>query len=85
MFLHGNITPAENYLWQIKVINKDDSRFNTSFSGEVISVDVPNANQGRQNHSSTFSFPKTMLRKLWCKVENGNEQRLCTDLTIIKR
>ena len=83
MFLFGNQTLAENYLWQIKVINSDDPRHNTSFSGEVISVDMPTADKGRQNHSGTFCFAKTMVRKLWCKGQIG--QKLCTDLAIIKK
>ena len=83
MFLHGNETLAENYLWRIKVINRDDPRHNTSFTGEVISVDVPIANQERQNHSGTFCFAKTMVRKLICKGKDG--QILSLDLAIIKK
>ena len=83
MFLHGNTKLAENYLWQIKVINRDDPRHNTSFTGEVISVDVPIANQERQNHSGTFCFAKTMVRKLICKGKDG--QILSLDLAIIKK
>ena len=83
MFFLGNITDAENYLCQIRVINKDDPRFNISFSGEVISVEVPVANKSRKEHFGTFSFSKTMARKLWCNL--GDEKGLYFEITIVKK
>ena len=71
IFLHGNITDAEKYLCKIKVTNYDDPRYEISFFGDIISVDVPTADLGRRNHTGTFSFANSMTRKLLCKLSNG--------------
>ena len=81
MLIHANITQAEKYLWQIKLKNKEDPRYNTSFSGAVISVDVPENDQ--KTHFGTFSFSKTMARKFLCK--DDDDQILSLDLTIFKK
>ena len=82
IFLHGNITTAEKYVCRIEVTN-DDPRYKISFFGDIISVDVPIAEKGRDNHSGTFSFTSSMARRLLRKGENG--QILSLDLTIIKK
>ena len=82
IFLHGNITDAENYLCQIKVMNKEDPRYNISFSGDILSVDV--TEEDRKKHSGTFSFSKSIGRKLLYELKNG-QGLLCLDITIIKK
>ena len=83
IFLHGNLTDAEKYLCQIKVTNGEDPRYNISFSGDIISVDVPIVDETREKHSGTFSFGKTMARRLLNKLANGDG--LCIDITIFKK
>ena len=83
MFVHGNIKQAENYLWQIKVINKDDPRYNMSFTGDIISVDVSDEGNGQQNHPGTFTFAKTMAGKFFCKLTNG--QGIYSTISILKK
>ena len=78
VFFHGSLTEAKNYLCQIKVTNLNDPNYYISFSGEVISVDVPTADQ--QDHCGTFAFTRNMARKLLCKLDYG--QGLGINVTI---
>ena len=81
VFLHGKVEDAQNFLYDVKVTNLDDPQFNINFTGKVISVDVPDADHGREYHPGTFSFTKAMAQDLL--YENGT--RICFDVTIKKK
>ena len=80
VFIHENQEIAEKYSCKITMANTENFNCNVTHCGEVISVDVPQADYQREDHSGTLSFTKAMLRKLI--INNGT---LNIDITITKK
>ena len=53
----------KNYCCKIKVKDDNNSRYKMSFTGDVISVDVPKAIQSK--HFGTYIFSTTMAEAVW--------------------
>ena len=53
-------------------------RYNLSFTGDIISVDVPKAE--RDEHVGSFIFSTKMARKMW----NQEEESLSFKVSIVK-
>ena len=79
LFIVGSVTEAEKYLFEIKCNTLGITKQSISFIGDVISVDVPIANNARENHCGTFSFTTAMAKKWMCE-----ENRLIFKVTIRK-
>ena len=79
--IQGNLEIAEKYSCKITMVNTEDQICNMTLCGEIISVDVQRAKNDQENHSGTFSFTKTMLRKF--VIKNGT--KLIIDVTITKK
>ena len=80
-FIHENLEIADKYSCKISINNPDDPNCNVTLSGDVISVDVQQDVYMQENHSRTFSFTKSMLRKL--AIKNGTA--LIVGITIFKK
>ena len=81
VFIHGNLEIAENYSCEVTIAKTEDPKCDVTLYGDIISVDVQKADFGQENHPGTFSFTKTMIRKLVMK----NPTLLNIDITIMKK
>ena len=75
-FIYGNKEDERNYLCKIRVKDDNNSWYEISFTGDVISVDVPKSRRNR--HFGTYSFSTSMAQALW------DGQNLSFQLKLIK-
>jgi len=62
-YIYNTMEEEKNYCCKIKVKDDNNSRYKMSFTGDVISVDVPKAIQ--RKHFGTYIFSTTMAEAVW--------------------